>query len=91
MRRSDAHEYRQAYNAQAVACASDTPGFAATILAMEKAIGPPAVVLADTGCASGQAVAALEARGIEPLVAIGRTGRMISGPRHHQKPHGRST
>jgi transposase len=88
MRRSDAHEYRQAYNAQAVvcaegsqlilatnlvACASDAPGFAATILAMERTIGLPAVVLADTGYASGQAVAALEARGIEPLVAIGRT------------------
>ncbi|TCZ66898.1 transposase, partial [Roseicella aquatilis] len=28
---------------------------------------------ADTGFASGPAVAALEARGIEPLVAIGRT------------------
>jgi hypothetical protein len=51
MRRSDAHEYRQAYNAEAVvcaegsqlilatslaACASDAPSFAATILAMEK-------------------------------------------------------
>jgi hypothetical protein len=88
MRRSDAHEYRQAYNAQAVvcaegsqlilatnlgACASDAPGFAATILAMEKTIGLPSVVLADTGFASGPAVAALEARGIDPLVAIGRT------------------
>ena len=88
MRRSDAHEYRQAYNAQAVvcaegsqlilaanlvACASDAPGFAATILAMEKTIGLPAVVLADTGYASRPAVAALQARGIEPLVAIGRT------------------
>jgi len=88
MRRSDAHEYRQAYNAQAVvcadgsqlilaanlaACASDAPGFAATILAMEATIGLPAVVLADTGYASGPAAAALQARGIEPLVAIGRT------------------
>ena len=33
----------------------------------------PAVVLADTGYASRPAVAALQARGIEPLVAIGRT------------------
>jgi transposase len=96
MRRSDAHEYRQAYvaptarraDAQAVvcaegsqlilatnlgACASDAPGFAATILAMEKTVGLPAVVLADTGFASGPAVAALEAHGIDPLVAIGRT------------------
>ena len=88
MRRSDAHEYRQAYNAQAVVCAegsqlilatgvvatsADAPSFAATILAMESTVGLPQVVLADTGFASGPAVAALQARGIEPLVAIGRT------------------
>jgi len=88
MRRSDAHEYRQAYNAQAVVCAdgsqlilatgvvatsADAPSFAATILDMERGIGLPSTVLADTGFASREAVAALEARGIEPLVAIGRT------------------
>jgi len=88
MRRSDAHEYRQAYNAQAVVCAdgaqlilatgitaspADAPGFAATILAMEKTVGLPHIVLADTGFASGPAVAELQKRGIEPLVAIGRT------------------
>jgi hypothetical protein len=88
MRRSDAHEYRQAYNAQAVVCAegsqlilatgvaattADAPGFAATILGMEATIGLPSTVLADTGFASAPAVAALQARGIEPLVAIGRT------------------
>lgn len=88
MRRSDAHEYRQAYNAQAVVAAdgtqlilatglvattADAPSFAATILAMENTCGLPGTVLADTGYASGEAVAALEARGIEPLVAIGRT------------------
>jgi transposase len=88
MRRSDAHEYRQAYNAQAVVCAdgsqlilatglvattADAPGFAATVLAMENTVGLPRTVLADTGFASGKAVADLEARGIEPLVAIGRT------------------
>ncbi len=88
MRRSDAHEYRQAYNAQAVVCAdgaqlilatnlvatpADAPCFAATILAMENTLGLPAVVLADTGFASGPAVADLQARGVEPLVAIGRT------------------
>ncbi len=55
------------------ACPADAPGFAATILAMETTIGLPAVVLADTGFASGPAVAALEARNIEPLAAIGRT------------------
>lgn len=88
MRRSNAHEYRQAYNAQAVVCAdgsqlilatnlvatsADAPSFAATILAMEGTIGLPQRVLADTGYASGPAVAALQARDIEPLVAIGRT------------------
>lgn len=88
MRKSDAHEYRQAYNAQAVVCAegsqlilagdvvttpSDQPTFAQTILAMENTIGLPKTVLADAGYASGDAVAALQARGIDPLVAIGRT------------------
>jgi hypothetical protein len=88
MRRSDAHEYGKAYNAQAVVCAdgaqlilatsitaspADAPSFAATILAMEKTIGLPQVMLADTGFASGPAVVELRARGIEPLVAIGRT------------------
>jgi transposase len=88
MRRSDAHEYRQAYNAQAVVCAdgsqlilstgvvattADAPSFAATLLAMEGTVGLPGAVLADTGFASGKAVADLEARGIEPLVAISRT------------------
>jgi transposase len=88
MRRSDAHEYRQAYNAQAVVCAdgaqlilatnlvastADAPNFAATILSMENTLGLPETVLADTGFASGPAVADLQARGIEPLVAIGRT------------------
>ena len=88
MRRSERHEYRQADNAQAVVCAdgtqlvlahtlvattADAPSFAETILAMENTIGLPKVVLADTGYASGSAVAALEGKGIEPLVAIGRT------------------
>ena len=88
MRRSEAHEYRQAYNAQAVVCAegtqlilatnlvatpADAPSFAATIRGMAATIGLPKTVLADTGFASGPAVADLQARGIEPLVAIGRT------------------
>jgi transposase len=88
MRRSDAHEYRQAYNAQAVVCAdgsqlilatnlvaspADAPSFACTILAMENTIGLPNTVLADAGFASGEAVAELKARKIEPLVAIART------------------
>jgi transposase len=88
MRKSKAHEYRQAYNAQAVVCAdgtqlivatniattpSDQPTFAATILAMQETVGLPQTVLADAGFASGEAVAALKERKIEPLVAIART------------------
>ena len=88
MRKSKAHEYRQAYNAQAVVCAegsqlilatnmattpSDQPTFAATILAMEHTVGLPRTVLADAGFASGTAVAELAAKKIEPLVAIART------------------
>jgi Transposase DDE domain len=87
MRRSDAHEYRQAYNAQAVVCAegsqlivehgvvattADAPSFAATILGMEKKIGLPRIVIADTGFASRKAVETLQANGVDPLVAIGR-------------------
>jgi hypothetical protein len=88
MRKSKAHEYRQAYNAQAVVCAegsqpivatnmattpSDQPTFAATILAMENTIGLPRTVLADAGFASGEAVAKPQARHIEALVALART------------------
>jgi hypothetical protein len=88
MRRSDTHEHRQAYDAQAVvfaegsclilvtnltACPSDAPSFAATILGTTEDIGQPATVLANTGFASGEAVAALAARKIERLLAIGRT------------------
>jgi hypothetical protein len=40
---------------------------------MEGTIGLPQRVLANTGYASSPAVAALQARSIEPLVAIGRT------------------
>lgn len=87
MRRSMAHELRQAYNAQAVVCAegtqlilatnltaspADAPSFASTILDMKQTIGLPRTVLADAGFASGPAVAALAKHGIEPLVAIGR-------------------
>ncbi|MCP1272043.1 transposase, partial [Acetobacter cerevisiae] len=87
MRRSDAHEFRQAYNAQAVVCAegsqlivttdvvatsADAPSFASTVLSMENTIGLPKTVLADTGYANGQAVRDLRKKGIDPLVAIGR-------------------
>lgn len=88
MRKSKHHEYRQAYNAQAVvdACGAqlilgvnvaitptDQPTFAETILAMETSVGLPTTVLADAGFASGPAVKTLQARGIEPLVAVRTT------------------
>lgn len=71
MRRSDAHEFRQAYNAQTVVCAegnqlivttdvvatsADAPSFTSTVLSIENTIGLPKMVLADTGYASGQTV-----------------------------------
>lgn len=88
MRRSDAHEYRQAYNARAVVCAegaqlvlstnpvattADAPSFVATILAMRDTIGLPTVVLADAGYASGSAIETLRANEVDAPVAIGRT------------------
>jgi DDE family transposase len=108
MRRSDAHEYRQAYNAQAVVCAegsqlilainllaspADAPGFAATVLAMEKTHGLPRAVLADAGFASGLAVAELEAHGSSPWwrsPAPNRTGPTISVRRPSQSPRAAS-
>jgi transposase len=87
MRKSKRHEYRQAYNAQAVVDAdgsqlvlatnvsrspADGPTFAATIDALCETLGPPATVLGDAGFASGEAVAAIEAREIEVLVAVSR-------------------
>ncbi|CAL4866864.1 IS1182 family transposase ISGdi13 [Asticcacaulis sp. MM231] len=88
MRKSKHHEYRQAYNAQAVVCAegtqlilstevsvtpSDQPTFVDTIQAMQTGIGLPTTVLADAGFASGPAVAAIEEMQIEALVAIAKT------------------
>ena len=88
MRRSGAHEHRQTYNAQDVVCANgvqlilatnlvtisaDAQSFTAAILGRWATLGLPRTVLIDTGYASGKAVAELQARGIEPLVAIGRT------------------
>lgn len=87
MRKSKRHEYRQAYNAQAVVDAdgsqlvltsdvsrspSDAPTFEAVIDRLCEAIGQPATVLGDAGFANGDAVANLEARGIEVLVAVSR-------------------
>src|SRR5215475_740592 len=108
MRKSKAHEYRQSYNAQAVVCAegsqlilatnmattpSDQPTFAATILAMKQTIGLPRTVLADAGFASREAVAELQAKNIEPLVAIAapnRTGLTTSARRPSPSRRGAS-
>lgn len=87
MRKSKRHEYRQAYNAQAVVDAdgsqlvltgnvsqnaSDAPTFRETIDRLCDAVGQPKTILGDSGYANGEAVAHLQARGIEALVAISR-------------------
>ncbi len=85
MLKSKRHEYRQAYNAQAVVDAdgsqlvlvagvssnpSDAPTFETMIDRLCDEVGPPATVLADTGFAQEQAVVAIEARGIEALAPL---------------------
>lgn len=87
MRKSKRHEYRQAYNAQAVVDAdgsqlvlgadvspnaADAPSFQAIIEALCDQLGPPTTVLGDAGYAQEAAVTALEARDIEVLVAVSR-------------------
>ena len=91
MRKSKHHEYRQAYNAQAVVdaggsqlivgarisqCASDRNDLVADIEAIPAALGRPETVLADNGYANGAEVAALEAGGIEVLVSTSAEGRL---------------
>ena len=103
MRKSRRHELRQAYNAQAVVdaggsqlivgarvstCASDRNELVADIEAIAAALGRPGTVLADNGYANGAAVAALEARGIEALVATSAEGRRR---RHDFRPSGAGT
>ena len=90
MRKSKRHEFRQAYNAQAVVdaggsqlivgarisnCASDRNELVADIAAIAADLGRPGTVLADNGYANGAEVAALEASGIEALVATAAEGR----------------
>ena len=90
MRKSKRHEFRQAYNAQAVVdaggsqlivgarvsnCASDRNELVADIEAIAADLGRPETVLADNGYANGAEVAALEASGIEALVATAAEGR----------------
>ncbi len=90
MRKSKQHEYRQAYNAQAVVdaggsqlivgarvtnCASDRNELVADIAAIPAELGRPETVLADNGYANGEEVAALAESDIEALVATGAAGR----------------
>ena len=87
MRKSKRHEYRQAYNAQAVVDAdgsqlvltshvsqnaSDAPTFRETIDRLCHEVGQPTTILGDAGYANGDAVAHLQARGIDVLVAVSR-------------------
>ena len=98
MRKSKRHEYRQAYNAQAVVdaggsqlivgarltnCASDRNELVADIAAIPAELGRPKTVLADNGYANGDEVAALAESGIEALVSTAAEGRR-AGLRHHQ-------
>ena len=93
MRKSKNHEYRQAYNAQAVVdaagsqlilgarvgqCASDRNELAADIAAIPAGLGSPEMVLADSGYANGDEVKRLTEAGIEALVATGAEGRRRS-------------
>ena len=89
MRKNKRSEYRQAYNAQAavdadgsqlilanavVQCASDANELVPMVNMVENNVGKPNCVLADTGYANGEAVAELEKRDIDPLVATRGTG-----------------
>ena len=89
MRKSRRHEYRQAYNAQAVVdadcsqlvlgsrvsvCASDRNELVADVDAIPAAVGAADRVLADSGYATGSEVSQLEGRGMEVLVATGAEG-----------------
>ena len=103
MRKSKRHEFRQAYNAQAVVdaggsqlivgarvstCASDRNELVADIGAIAADLGRPETVLADNGYANSAEVAALEASGIEALVSTSAEGRRR---RHDFRPTGAGT
>jgi hypothetical protein len=90
MRKSKSHEYRQAFNAQAVVdaggsqlivgarisqCASDHNELVADIEAIPAALGRLGTALADNGYANGEEVESLAEAGIEALVATGAAGR----------------
>ena len=85
MRKSARHEYRQAYNAQAIVDADGSQLVLATdvysttndrhdldglVEQLCDRVGKPETLLGDAGYAGEQIVETLEARGIEPLIAI---------------------
>ena len=97
MRKSKQHEYRRAYNAQAVVDAdgsqlvlgarviakvNDRRELVADVDAIPASVGTAAGVLADKGYATGGEVAQLEQRGTEALVATTAEGRR----RHDLRP-----
>ena len=90
MRKNKHAEYRQAYNAQAAVdadgsmlvlsthvtnCASDRNELVPAIAGIDAAVGVPETALADNGYANGEAVAELQERDIEVLVATGAEAR----------------
>jgi transposase len=87
MRKSSRHEYRQAYNAQAivdadgsalildtnvVSTSNDRHEFDPLVGHLCDSVGKPTTLLADAGYAGEKIVLALEARNIEPLISIAR-------------------
>jgi transposase len=87
MRKSSRHEYRQAYNAQAIVDAdgsalilattvlsttNDRQGLDALVGQLCDTVGKPSTLLGDAGYAGEKVVEALEHRDIEPLIAIAR-------------------
>ena len=87
MRKSSRHEYRQAYNAQAIVDAdgsalilattvlsttNDRQGLDALVGQLCDTVGKPSTLLGDAGYAGEKVVEALERRDIEPLIAIAR-------------------
>ena len=90
MRKSARHEYRQAYNAQAIvdadgsrlvlasdvlATSNDRQGFDAFIDELCRAHGKPGTLLADAGYGSKAIVEGLQRRKIEPLIAVTRRSK----------------
>ena len=87
MRKSARHEYRQAYNAQAIVDAdgsqlvlatdvysttNDRHGFEGLVDSMPPQLGKPQTLVADSGYAGEEIVSLLEKRNIEALIAVSR-------------------